>query len=395
MPFFRGPLPFMVVVVLALLLPGTASAASVDIGAVNEIRGVVKPTEPSGGGDAVQISETVGTYAVPAGFGPGVITAWQHSTGSAAGRLTFKVYRPLGAGRFFTVGSDPRSVTAEAVNTFAARIPVQSGDRLGLSSPIDTVHLAYQTFVAADQFAFFAPDSDPAPGTTATQDGPPAVSYRLDVAARVETDADRDGFGDDSQDRCPTNRSTQAPCPGGSALPRFPGCSSRAVNVVRGTIAGNVIRGGAARDRVYAGAGNDTVDGDGNHDCLDLGSGRDRGDGGRGSDILRGQSGPDRLVGASGNDRMSGGSSGDRLSGQSGRDTLDGGSGNDRISGGSSGDRLTGGSGGDRIAAGSGNDRISARDRRRDRVSCGSGRDRVTADRGDRVSRDCERVSRR
>ena len=356
MLFLRGP-HVLIMLAAVLLLPGVARAAPVDIGAVNEIRAGTPPTEPSGGGDAVQISETVGTYAVPAGFG--VITAWEHRAGSAGGRLTFKVYRPLGAGRFFTVGSDARAVTAGSSHVFAVRIPVRPGDRLGLSSPTDTVHLAYQTFVPADQFAFFPPDSNPAPGSIVTQDGPPAVSYRLDVAARVETDADGDGFGDDSQDRCPSNRSIQTPCAGGSALPRFSGCSPRAVNVIRGTSRGNVIKGDSRRERIYAAGGNDIVDGDGNHDCVDLGSGRDRGKGGRGSDLLRGGSGSDRMAGGSGNDRLSGGSGNDRLSG------------------------------------GSGNDRISARDRRRDRISCGSGRDRVSADRSDRVSRDCERVSRR
>ena len=390
---FTGPVPF--VLAAALFLPAAASAATVNIGAVNEIRGGMGPTEPTGGGDAVQISETTGTYAVPATLGRGVITAWEHRAGSAAGRLTFKVYRPLGAGRFFTVASDAQMVTAGAAHTFVVRIPVRAGDRLGLSSPTDTVHLAYQTFVTTDQFAFLPPDSNPAAGSTVTQDGPPAMGYRLAVAARVETDADGDGFGDDSQDRCPADPSRQSPCEGGSPLPRFSGCSPRAVNVIRGTAAGNVITGASARDRIYGEAGNDIVDGAGNHDCIDLGAGRDRGKGGSGSDILRGASGPDRLGGGSGNDRMSGGSSGDRLTGDSGRDRLDGGSGNDRMSGGSSGDRLAGGSGSDRISAGSGNDRINTRDRRRDRVSCGRGRDRVVADRGDRVSRDCERVSRR
>jgi hypothetical protein len=49
----------------------------------------------------------------------------------------------------------------------------------------------------------------------------------------------------------------------------------------------------------------------------------------------------------------------------------------------------------DIISGGTGTDTISVRDGQRDRINCGSGRDRVIADRIDRVSSNCERVSRR
>jgi hypothetical protein len=49
------------------------------------------------------------------------------------------------------------------------------------------------------------------------------------------------------------------------------------------------------------------------------------------------------------------------------------------------------------VKAGAGNDVIVAVDsrRHRDQISCGRGNDRVIADRNDRVTRDCERVTRR
>ena len=50
--------------------------------------------------------------------------------------------------------------------------------------------------------------------------GPPApathgqfLSQRVPVEATLEVDADHDGFGDETQDRCPTDASTQGPCP--------------------------------------------------------------------------------------------------------------------------------------------------------------------------------------
>jgi Tol biopolymer transport system component len=77
---------------------------------------------------------------------------------------------------------------------------------------------------------------------------------------------------------------------------------------------------------------------------------------------------------------------GDELCGRRGRDTLVGGDGNDR---------LRGGSGADVMMGGRGRDVVIAWDRFRDRIACGPGRDRVVVDRRDRVSKDCERISRR
>jgi hypothetical protein len=68
---------------------------------------------------------------------------------------------------------------------------------------------------------------------------------------------------------------------------------------------------------------------------------------------------------------------------------------NDLICGRNGADRITAGAGRDNVLGGRGNDTILARDRALDAISCGRGRDRVAADRRDRVSRDCERVTRR
>jgi hypothetical protein len=138
-----------------------------------------------------------------------------------------------------------------------------------------------------------------------------------------------------------------------------------------------------------------------------------------GSDILRGAGGPDCIVGAAGNDRLSGEAGPDYLSGGTGDDTMTGGTGNDELRAGSGNDRLLGNagldilvgdagndrltdtSGRDSFSGGTGNDRIDARDftpfgrRAIDTVRCGTGRDVVLADPGDRVNRDCERVTRR
>jgi Ca2+-binding RTX toxin-like protein len=115
----------------------------------------------------------------------------------------------------------------------------------------------------------------------------------------------------------------------------------------------------------------------------------------RGDDRVVGLTGDDRLYGRSGDDRLEGDGPGVGESGLSSDDALSGGDGNDHLVGGFGDDRLTGGSGTDRLNGGADDDRIGARDGRRDKVLCGGGRDRVSADRGDRVSGDCEVVHRR
>ncbi len=94
-----------------------------------------------------------------------------------------------------------------------------------------------------------------------------------------------------------------------------------------------------------------------------------------------------RIVGTGGNDRLVGTPRADTLLGQGGRDRLLGASGTDL---------LNGGPGADTVDAGPGNDRIAVQyDGARDSVRCGGGADLVNADLVDRVTSDCELVSRR
>jgi hypothetical protein len=164
-----------------LLLPiGNASAATTEIGAVAEIAAAQVPAPISSGGFGVQIAEAAGTYAVPPGYD--TITAWTHSAGTTPGVLTFKVYRPTGAlHEFLVVGSDAQTVSAGSVQSFPVQIPVQAGDRIGLSS--DDVELAYETFDAGDQIGFYGADFPT--GTTRATDGDPFPEFKLDVAATL------------------------------------------------------------------------------------------------------------------------------------------------------------------------------------------------------------------
>jgi Ca2+-binding RTX toxin-like protein len=381
----------------------------------------------------------------------GVVVRWR--VGDGVGQLTFRVVRPAGdtypgddthtgAGRSepVTVTTPPSANVGDppVVSTFPTRVPISAGDRIGVDLT-EASAVGYHDRTGAQAAIFIPPLGDGE--RRASQFG--LQDFEGLINADVEPDADRDGFGDETQDLCPTDPNTQGLC-GGRCANELSGTEN--ADTLNGTVAGDRIRalggndvvnglagddcllGGRGADRLVAGVGNDDLDG---------GSGRDRMSGGPGADRLRGRSsadrgsgggGRDRMAGGSGNDRMDGGSAADNVSGDAGRDRLSGGSGRDRLSGGSDPDRLSGGGGGDRmsggrgadrltggggndrmfggaggdrirvgkganrVSAGGGRDRISAANGRRDRISCGGGRDRVVADDIDRVNRNCERV---
>jgi hypothetical protein len=138
--------------------------------------------------------------------------------------------------------------------------------------------------------------------------------------------------------------------------------------------------------------GDDLIVCGGEHNTLTGLTGADRIFGGDGNDTLNGGDGDDVLVGSAGNDALNGQRGDDSLDGGTGLDRLSGGDGEDSLVGGTGNDRLSAGRGNDVVRGGSGTDTVNVRDRRPgDVVSCGSGSDVVVADRGDVVSRDCER----
>lgn len=141
----------------------------------------------------------------------GVIVAWDFWTGSpVASDLKLKVGRPSGAGATI-VGEDPATgATPNADNTFLARIPVQAGDDIGIyTSGTGPCSIPAGT---SDTFAYVS--GDLAPGSFSVFSS--ANSFKFPVDALVEPDADQDGFGDNSQDFCDTDPTTQGPCRPGS-----------------------------------------------------------------------------------------------------------------------------------------------------------------------------------
>jgi hypothetical protein len=161
---------------------------------------------------ALQAQSPGNEYAAPS---PGVITSWsfQASFGAVPQGLKLKVGRTASGADFTIVGeSAPKNPVSNQLNTYTdVRIPVQAGDVIGLwPGDVDNDAHFFRTVRIDTGFAGVEHPGDLAPGGTDEFTGP--AGEQVDVSAKLEPDADADGFGDETQDQCPTNASTQGAC---------------------------------------------------------------------------------------------------------------------------------------------------------------------------------------
>lgn len=140
----------------------------------------------------------------------GVITQWKLSqtVTPVATTHTLKVIRQTGPSSALVTGESAPIVPNLGPNTFDTRIPVQAGDRLGLFA--DGARLLFcRTPGQKNQQGGF----EGAPAGSTVEITNFNEEARVPVAAIVEPDADNDGHGDETQDKCPQSSATQDPCP--------------------------------------------------------------------------------------------------------------------------------------------------------------------------------------
>jgi hypothetical protein len=150
------------------------------------------------------------SYATP----HGVLTSWRfHSSGDTpAGAVRLKIFRYTGTDLVFEVlaESSLKTLDPDTAYDFKERIPVDQGDLLGLTAVADAeVGISVPATPQNRLAQFGGGDIPPGQTGTATIAWP---DLRPSVAATIESDADDDGFGDDTQDKCPVDRTTQALC---------------------------------------------------------------------------------------------------------------------------------------------------------------------------------------
>jgi len=144
----------------------------------------------------------------------GVITSWSyHPAGSPPTQIKLKVAHPSPGADLTAVAADFTIVgesgletpVANTLNTWSTRVSTHVGDEIGIYLSNDGDCLRTDS----NYFNHFN-NQDVLPGTTQTFFG---EEDEISVSAVLEADADHDGFGDETQDQCPTNGTTQGPCP--------------------------------------------------------------------------------------------------------------------------------------------------------------------------------------
>jgi hypothetical protein len=103
--------------------------------------------------------------------------------------------------------------TVNTVNTFPGlRIPINTGETIGLWVPTpqpSSTGTCVSVTDAGNSVQRFGGDP---PLATSSNFFAPQGTLKLNLAATVEPDSDGDGYGDETQDRCPSQRGTQGAC---------------------------------------------------------------------------------------------------------------------------------------------------------------------------------------
>ena len=426
---------------LAVIAAGSALLAAAPAADASTSLGQLFTPTASTTATIAQTGVTSGaSYTVPSN---GVITGWTFLADSDGAQLKLKAVRPIDGGQYSVVGESAlQAVTGGQQQSFATRIPVNAGDLIGTAAASGK-SVAY-TGAQGDNVVL-TPGDQP-PGTSGGFSNVQGI--RTDVVATLEPDADGDGYGDETQDLCPTDPSLQTRCtsnlnltvtadkrtlnPGsvvtfGLTVHNFGPSAASAVQVVTelspelqilssagGACSGDqtltcnmgdLPKDGDAVLRVLAKAttlGPATIAGRVNSATVES----DDTDNGAGMSVAivalpnlcatpasapafssaLARAAIACLVGGDGIDHLTGTNAAETIIGNGGNDFLDGRGGADTIEGDSGGDTILGGAGNDILTGGTGNDRISGQSGN-DVINGGPGTDRITGGAGnDRIN---------
>jgi hypothetical protein len=202
-------------VLLTLALAATANASST-VGAVAPTTAGNDPDHTDRTYVQVETHPGAPSYVIPSS---GIATSFSLRLGTAAfptDKIRFYTFEPVTTTTFrATADSGPLLVppsSATQVVTLPIRQKVEAGQLLGLG--LDISGTTWGTFTAVD-----ATTSDdvigitgfPELGTLGVETSQ-SLGYHLNMRAVVEPDVDHDGFGDETQDGCPADRSDSGPC---------------------------------------------------------------------------------------------------------------------------------------------------------------------------------------
>jgi hypothetical protein len=189
---------------MALAIPASATGAT-------PIGTTFPGSDLSCGSDATVLQSTSpsgGSYAAPFA---GVITSWSFQPGTfVPTSLKLKVGRSAGGDSFAIVGESPSKIPALGPNSYTdVRISVQPGDVIGFYAGPGSPGECGKSDSSFEAHAFQPGDHLPGSPPLEYNDIP---GFQLSISAILEPDADGDGFGDETQDLCPTDATKQDEC---------------------------------------------------------------------------------------------------------------------------------------------------------------------------------------
>jgi Ca2+-binding RTX toxin-like protein len=189
---------------VALVMPSTASAVTTLGSSLGATAGAGPGCPGASARCTVVRTGPAGTVAAPSS---GVIVTWRVKSASG-GAFRLRVLRAEPGPAYSALTSSADETLAPGINVFAARLPAQAGDRIG----IDGADMP-AAFGGAGTTAIIGYDP---PGDTFADGETHAVgatgSADLLLNVDIEPDADGDGYGDESQDACPHDSERQTAC---------------------------------------------------------------------------------------------------------------------------------------------------------------------------------------
>jgi hypothetical protein len=141
----------------------------------------------------------------------GVATGWRVRSNIGYDVVeAMQVSRSTGvANQLLIVGeSRPETIVTQGNNAFATRIPVKAGDHFGATYSIVDIARCSATGDPGDEVAAF--EGGGVGGTVTYITG---TQIRIPLVVSIEPDKDGDGYGDETQDKCPQMAAAQGPCP--------------------------------------------------------------------------------------------------------------------------------------------------------------------------------------
>ena len=221
----QGSVGLVLVVGVLLAAPAGAGATTITFGADLTQNVTVGPACSSSIGQPCSVV----TLNKTDGFGErgspidGVLTSARVKTVGGATTVDVRVLRPdlvpplsyLNVGPEIPIPVPDVAPSSTGVISEATGLhhPIAMHDLLGIGWNQPSTPLSYGAVGGGAACAIRQGSTGGHPVDTSVQYNSTGCLFEILVQGTVETDADHDGYGDDTQDQCPTDASTHGPCP--------------------------------------------------------------------------------------------------------------------------------------------------------------------------------------